>query len=78
MAHVNVGDQDPELKNSRIADEDDEELDASPLDDAAAAAVCYFNGESFAAGTIVRSGTLILRCEFGVWVPTGSSDPDNP
>ena len=79
MAHANVGAQDPELKNSPIAGEDDdEELDAAPFDEASAKAVCYFNGESFAAGTIVQSGALMLRCEFGVWVPIGGSDPDNP
>ena len=79
MAHANVGAQDPELKNSPIAGEDDdEELDAAPVDETSAKAVCYFNGESFAPGTIVCSGTLMLRCEFGVWVPVGGSDPDNP
>lgn len=79
MAHANVGGQDPELKNSPIVDDDeDEELDAAPIDEASESAVCYFNGESFAPGTIVRSGTLMLRCEFGVWVPVGGSDPDNP
>jgi hypothetical protein len=77
MAHANVGGQDPELKNSPIAGEDDDELDA-PFDEAAAETVCYFNGESFAPGTIVRSGSIMLRCEFGVWVPIGGSDPDNP
>ena len=78
MAHANVGGQDPELKNSPICGEDDEEPDAAPFDEASAAEVCYFNGESFAAGTIVASGSLLLRCEFGVWVPFGGSDPDNP
>jgi hypothetical protein len=77
MAHANVGAQDPELKNSPIAGEDDEELDA-PFDEASAKAVCYFNGETFAPGTIVTSGALMLRCEFGIWVPIGGSDPDNP
>jgi hypothetical protein len=79
MAYANVGAQDPELKNSPIAGEDDdEELDVAPFDEGAAKAVCYFNGETFAAGTVVRSGSLLLRCEFGVWVPIGGSDPDNP
>jgi len=77
MAHANVGSQDPELKNSTIADEDDEELDAATFDEAAAAAVCYFNGESFAPGTVVRSGTSLLRCELGVWVPISQSDTDD-
>jgi hypothetical protein len=78
MAYANVGAQDPELKNSPVAG-DDEEPDAAPLfDEASAAAVCYFNGEAFEPGTVVRSGTELLRCEFGVWIPVGGSDPDNP
>ncbi len=78
MAHANVGGQDPELKNSPITGEDEDELDEAPFDEASADAVCYFNDESFAAGSIVRSGSLMLRCEFGVWVPISGSDPDNP
>ena len=78
MTHPNVGGQDPDLKNSPIVGDDDDELDDAPFDEASKTAVCYFNGESFAAGSIVRSGTLMLRCEFGVWVPIAGSDPDNP
>ncbi len=78
MTHPNVGGQDPELKNSPIVGDDDDELDDAPLDEASEASVCFFNGESFAPGSIVRSGTLMLRCEFGVWVPIAGSDPDNP
>jgi hypothetical protein len=78
MAHPIVGDQDPELKNSPIAVESDDE-DMVPLrDEASEDAVCYFNSEAFAHGSIVQSGSLMLRCELGIWVPIGSSDPDNP
>jgi len=77
MANSNLGDQDPELKNSPIAVDDDEDM--LPLrDEESEDAFCYFNNEPFAHGTIVQSGTLMLRCELGVWVPIGSSDPDNP
>jgi len=77
MAHINLGDQDPELKNSPIAVDDDEDI--VPLrDEVSEDAICYFNNEAFAHGTIIQSGALMLRCELGIWVPIGSSDPDNP
>jgi len=77
MTHPQVGDQDPERKNSPIAVDSDEEtvLLRAEIPEGAA---CYFNGESFPHGGVVQSGSLLLRCERGVWVPLGSSDPDNP
>lgn len=77
MAHPQVGDQDPERKNSPIAADSDEEtvLLRSEIPEGA---VCYFNDESFSQGALVQSGSLMLRCDSGVWVPVGSSDPDNP
>jgi Protein of unknown function (DUF1496) len=77
VAHPNVGDQDPELKNSPIALESDEDTEAlrEEIEDAA---ICYFNNETFRNGALVQSGSLMLRCERGIWVPVGSSDPDNP
>lgn len=41
-------------------------------------AVCYFNGEEFTAGTVVRSGTVLLECRDGIWVEAGPADPKNP
>ena len=41
-------------------------------------AVCYFNDKSYKTGNYVKSGTSILKCVYGIWVPAGSSDPDNP
>jgi hypothetical protein len=77
MAHTQVGDQDPELKNSPIAVESDEDV-VVLRNEVSEDAVCYFNGESFAHGAVVESGSLMLRCELGIWVPIGSIDPDNP
>ncbi len=39
---------------------------------------CYFNGTPYGHGTDVKSGTAYLRCDYGIWVPSGPSDPDNP
>ena len=68
-----LGAQDPELKNSPVAwesDDDTETLRESIYDDA----VCYFNDDSFGHGATIRSGTTLLRCDFGVWVPLSSTD----
>jgi hypothetical protein len=62
-----VGAPDPEKRTSPILDED-EELDAS-LDMEREAGVCFFNGESYAIGSYVTSGSELLHCEErGVWV----------
>lgn len=72
-----VGAPDPELKNSPIEQEADEEgeyikqqLPGEP--------VCYFNNRSFANGSYVCSSNILLRCDYGVWIQSGSCDPDNP
>jgi len=72
-----VGAQDPELPNSPIADEEDEDTDVV-RQQLPGAAVCYFNGAEFANGTFVASGSQVLRCSYGVWIDSGSADPDNP
>lgn len=72
-----LGVQDPELRNSPVAWEDDDDTDTlrqvAPVEP-----VCYFNGEAFADGTLVKSGTVMLRCSEGLWVPAGPADPLNP
>jgi hypothetical protein len=74
---IDVGAQDPELRNSPIADETDEDMEALretiPGDD-----FCYFNGTPYENGALVKSGTVRLRCDYGIWVPAGPGDPDNP
>ena len=72
-----VGAPDPELRNSPIADEEDEDTDVV-RQQVPGAAVCYFNGAEFAHGTYVASGSQALRCSYGVWIDSGSADPSNP
>jgi len=69
-----LGAQDPERRNSPVAWESDEdsetvrqELPENP--------VCHFNDESFSDGTVIRSGTVLLRCDQGIWVQARPSDP---
>ena len=72
-----VGPPDPELKTSPIADEFDEETDVIRQEEPGEA-VCYFNNKSYKTGNYVKSGTSILKCVYGIWVPAGPSDHDNP
>ena len=76
MAHPHVGDQDPEQRNSPIAIESDVETQLL-REEIPGEAVCYFNGEAFDQGTIVQSGSLMLKCDRGIWVPVGSEDADS-
>lgn len=73
----NVGGVDPTLKTSPIAEEMLEDSDTVRLE-VPGGAVCYFNGEEFTAGTVVRSGTVLLECRDGIWVEAGPADPKNP
>jgi hypothetical protein len=72
-----LGAQDPETRNSPVAWETDEDTDAL-RESMPGGPVCYFNGQSFEHDTVVKSGTALLRCDRGLWVPAGPSDPDNP
>lgn len=72
-----VGAQDPELKNSPIAREDDEQFEVLKQE-VPGEPVCFFNGRQYPNNAHVRSGTGLLRCDHGIWVPAGSADPDNP
>ena len=74
---VQVGAPDPELRNSPIVEESDEdyEIAAQTLPDEP---LCYFNSHSFRHDQFVCSGSELLRCARGVWVQEGSCDPDNP
>jgi hypothetical protein len=72
-----VGDQDPEMRNSPIVDEDDyQEYDLD--ENASGPAFCLFNDVRYEDGSFVRSGSTMLRCDGGVWLVVGNSDPDNP
>ena len=72
-----VGAQDPELRNSPIADEEDEDTDVV-RQQVPGEPVCYFNGSVYRSGDFVKSGSQVLKCHYGVWVDEGSSDPTNP
>lgn len=73
-----VGAQDPELKNSPIVEETLEEDLALRQQVPAEQSFCYFNDESFPQNTVVKSGTVMLRCDRGIWVTAGPGDPENP
>ena len=72
-----VGAMDPELRNSPIADEFDEDADTVRLQ-VPGEPVCFFNGRAFSNGEYVNSGGQVLKCRYGVWVDAGSADRDNP
>lgn len=68
-----LGAQDPERKNSPVAweaDEDTETLRESVPDEA----VCFFNDLAYSDGTVVQSGSTLLRCDRGVWLPAGAAE----
>lgn len=72
-----VGAPDLELTNSPFAEETDEDSEVLRLEVPGEPA-CYFNGVSYRHDSYVCSGSTLLRCDYGIWVRTGSCDPDNP
>jgi hypothetical protein len=74
---VEVGAQDPELKNSPVAWEADEDTEAL-REEVPGDPVCFFNDRSYGHGAIVLTGDARLRCDHGLWVPAGPADVDNP
>lgn len=72
-----VGAPDPELKNSPIALETDEEAQLLRLE-VPGEPVCYFNNQGYKNGAHIYSSGVLLRCDYGVWVRVGPADPDNP
>ena len=71
-AHVpSVGAMDPELRNSPIAQEFDEDAEDVRLQ-APVEPVCFFNSKEYANDAYVRSGDVTLRCRYGVWIEAGS------
>ncbi|HVN41292.1 MAG TPA: hypothetical protein VMT50_00810 [Steroidobacteraceae bacterium] len=72
-----VGAQDPELPNSPVADEEDEDTDVV-RQQVPGEPVCLFNGRAFKHGEYVASGSQVLKCSYGVWVESGSTDERNP
>jgi hypothetical protein len=74
---IDLGSQDPERRNSPIADETDEDVEVL-RQEIPPGPVCYFNDKPYSDGTIVKSGTTLLRCDKGLWISAGPSDADNP
>ena len=72
-----LGPQDPELKNSPILWECDEETETL-RESVPGGAECYFNDDAFSNGAEIRSGDVRLRCDRGLWVPAGPSDATKP
>jgi hypothetical protein len=72
-----VGAPDPELNTSPIAEEGDDDTETL-RQQVPGEPVCYFNEKSFATGSYVKSGTSILKCDYGIWIPAGPADPENP
>lgn len=68
-----VGAPDPELKNSPIEQEADEELDYIKQQ-VPGEPVCYFNNQQYSNGSYICSGEILLRCDYGVWIQTGSCE----
>jgi hypothetical protein len=74
---IHVGAQDPELKNSPVAWESDEDTEA--LREAIPEEPeCYFNDRAYRHGAVVQSGDSRLRCDFGLWIPADRDDVDRP
>lgn len=71
-----VGAADPELKNSPVEQEGDEEREYIKQQ-VPGEAVCYFNNQAYNNGSYVCSSNILLRCDYGVWIQTGSCDPEN-
>lgn len=69
-APPHVGAQDPELRNSPIAMEMDEETDVLKQE-MPGEPVCYFNDTRYAHGEMVNSAGTLLRCDRGLWVQSG-------
>lgn len=71
-----VGSQDPELRNSPVAWESDEDSETL-RQGIPPEPVCFFNDVAYPDHTVVKSGTVLLRCDKGLWVPTSPSEPYN-
>jgi hypothetical protein len=72
-----LGAPDPERKTSPVAwesDEDTESLRESVPDEA----VCFFNDGTYRHGAVIESGSSVLRCDHGIWVPAGPTAESKP
>lgn len=67
-----LGAQDPELKNSPVAWESDDDTEAL-REEVQEVAECFFNDRAFAHDTVISTGSTLLRCDHGLWIPAGPS-----
>jgi len=68
-----VGAQDPELRNSPIVTDEDEDSDVV-RQQVPGEPVCLFNGTAYPNGSYVMSGSQMLKCSEGVWIEVESED----
>ena len=72
---LQVGAPDPELRNSPIIDDSEDDDEAGPPDIEIELGRCYFNGKEYPLGTYVQSGSEVLQCTGrGVWSRKGELD----
>jgi hypothetical protein len=71
-----VGAPDPELKNSPIVEDTEDEFE-SAMQGMGESAVCHFNDAPYEDKSYVCSGDELLRCQRGVWLRAGTCDPDH-
>lgn len=71
-----VGSPDPELKNSPVVMEGDEEREFI-RQEVPGEPECYFNNLSYPNDSYVCSSNQLLHCDYGIWLQTGSCDPEN-
>ena len=74
---LQVGAPDPELRNSPIVEEADEDYEVA-AQSLSEEPLCYFNDQAYRHDQFVCSGSELLRCIRGAWVQEGACDPDNP
>lgn len=72
-----VGAPDPELQNSPVIEDTDEEFEVI-AQETLESAICHFNGTAYLLDQFVCSGSELLRCTVDGWLREGSCDPDNP
>ena len=72
-----LGAPDPESRTSPVAwetDDDTESLREAVPDEA----VCFFNDVAYEHDTVVESGGVKLRCDHGLWLPSGPAHDSKP
>lgn len=66
-----VGAPDPDLRNSPIALESDEDYELL-RQEVPGDPVCWFDDVEYPNGSVVDSGGTLLRCDRGLWVREGA------